>query len=73
MCFENPEAAGSLDEGKARQLAKRFLDKINDYTEASPRLGLATTIDLITELQSRVDTAFANGEDWATYRTVGSE
>ena len=72
-CFENPDAAGGLDEEKVRALGKRFIDRVSAYMEGSPRLGHATTLELINELHVRADVSHLNGEEWPSYRTAGSE
>lgn len=49
-----------------------LMGKLDPYINDS-HLGLATTIDLIHELNARVDTAHLNGEEWPVYHTVQGE
>ena len=48
-----------------------FMDRANEG-RAGAWLGLATTMDLITELNARAAVSLVAGEDWPKYRTVGA-
>jgi hypothetical protein len=65
-CWTNLEGAGTFESIQAQQIAGELLD----YWIKKPRLGYATTLQLIEELHARVDTADANGELWPAYQTV---
>lgn len=58
-------------EGNVPTVHAELMSKLEPYIN-HPRLGFATTIELINELQARVDIAHLNGEEWPVYRAKDS-
>lgn len=72
MCWDSPEAAGVFDSTRAKEIG----DKLHRFTTAllvnEARLGFATTLELVNELQARAEVAKTVGESWPEYSTVGA-
>lgn len=60
---------GVFDDARALAITDELMD---DWVN-KPRLGLASTMSLIDELQARARVASVVGETWPGYRTVGGE
>jgi hypothetical protein len=65
-CWDNLEGAGVFESEKAKDIGEELMGWVN-----RPRLGCATTRELIAELEARADVAATVGESWPDYRTVG--
>lgn len=66
MCWENVGAAGIFDSTQAKVIGEELMGWVN-----RPRLGYATTLDLINELHARAMVGTVTGEEWPHYQTVG--
>lgn len=51
-------------------MAVEIADELIDNWIKKPRLGYATTIELINELAARVEISAVTGEAWPNYTTV---
>lgn len=67
-CWENMEGTGIFDSDRAKQIGDELMEWVN-----RPRLGYATTLELILELHARADVSDAIGEEWPSYKPVGAE
>ena len=52
------------------EMATEIAEELMDNWIKKPRLGYATTIDLISELADRVEVSAVSGEEWPNYTTV---
>jgi len=64
-CWESLEGTGVFDSTKAKELGEELIHLIK-----VPRLGYATTRELIMELNSRMETATEDQLPFIEYRTV---
>jgi hypothetical protein len=67
-CWENLEGAGVFQSDRAKEIGEELMGWVN-----RPRLGYATTKELIDELSARADVDQSIGEAWPNYKTVGGE
>ena len=67
-CWEHMEGAGIFDDQKAIQIGEELMEWMN-----RPRLGYATTLELINELHARAMVGRVVGEEWPSYKTAGYE
>lgn len=78
-CWQYPDKAGVFDSEKCKEVGDELMGKLDPYINElatkyiQPNLGLATTIELIREVNERANVAHLNGEEWPVYRTVQGE
>jgi hypothetical protein len=70
MAWENPAGAGVFDSDRAKAVGEELLAWVQRGRN-HPRLGYATTLELIRELSARAETSRVDG--WPNYRTVDQE
>jgi hypothetical protein len=66
-------ALAVLPENKTQDEMKRVGEELISWLYSEPRLGLATTYELLRELNARAVVAKSLGEEWPDYRTIGGE
>lgn len=70
MCWEQIEEAGIFQAERARAIGKALIEWVRNNKIEGPRLGLATTRQLVQELQARIETDYASGGGGLDYTTV---
>lgn len=67
-CWEYLERAGVFDSEQAERIGQALLQKIRE--DEGPKLGLATTRQLLEEIKTRIDMDWYNGGGGLNYTTV---
>lgn len=70
MCWETPEGAGVFDSTRAKAIGDEVVARLR-ARENEPRLGCATTRQLLDEITTRIEIDGYNGGSGLDYRTVG--